>query len=108
MEQQSISISKAGIVTTLQARCSVIAAANPVGGRYDPALTFMDNVDLSEPILTRFDILCTVRDIADPMQVRGKRFLSPPHRHFFSLVGRADGAFRHGESHASPSIGHGS
>ncbi|CAF1302374.1 unnamed protein product [Adineta steineri] len=68
MEQQSISISKAGIVTTLQARCSVIAAANPVGGRYDPALTFMDNVDLSEPILTRFDILCTVRDIADPVQ----------------------------------------
>ena len=69
MEQQSISISKAGIVTTLQARCSVIAAANPVGDRYDPALTFMDNVDLSEPILTRFDILCTVRDIADPVQV---------------------------------------
>ncbi|CAF2527779.1 unnamed protein product [Rotaria sp. Silwood2] len=68
MEQQSISISKAGIVTTLQARCSVIAAANPVGGRYDPALTFMNNVDLSEPILTRFDILCTVRDIADPVQ----------------------------------------
>ncbi|CAF4806891.1 unnamed protein product, partial [Rotaria socialis] len=60
MEQQSISISKAGIVTTLLARCSVISAANPVGGRYDPALTFMNNVDLSEPILTRFDILCTV------------------------------------------------
>lgn len=75
MEQQSISISKAGIVTTLQARCAVIAAANPVGGRYDPALTFMNNVDLSEPILTRFDILCTVRDIADPVQVSGFLFL---------------------------------
>ena len=44
MEQQSISISKAGIVTSLQARCSIIAAANPQGGRYDPSLTFAENV----------------------------------------------------------------
>lgn len=44
MEQQSISISKAGIVTSLQARCAVLAAANPIGGRYDPALTFAENV----------------------------------------------------------------
>ncbi|BHF72097.1 MCM DNA helicase complex subunit [Sparganum proliferum] len=68
MEQQSISISKAGIVTSLQARCSVIAAANPIGGRYDPSMTFSDNVDLSEPILSRFDILCVVRDTVDPVQ----------------------------------------
>lgn len=44
MEQQSISISKAGIVTSLQARCAIIAAANPIGGRYDPSLTFSENV----------------------------------------------------------------
>ena len=44
MEQQSMSISKAGIVTSLRARCTVIAAANPIGGRYDPSLTFADNV----------------------------------------------------------------
>lgn len=62
MEQQSISISKAGIVTSLHARCTVIAAANPIGGRYDPSRTFAENVDLTEPILSRFDVLCVVRD----------------------------------------------
>lgn len=66
MEQQSISISKAGIVASLQARCSVIAASNPIGGRYDPALTFAQNVDLTEPIISRFDIICPIRDIVDP------------------------------------------
>lgn len=68
MEQQSISISKAGIITSLQARCSILAAANPLGGRYNSALTFAENVDLSEPILSRFDILCVVRDTVDPVQ----------------------------------------
>ncbi|KAM9324411.1 DNA replication licensing factor MCM2 [Gastrophryne carolinensis] len=68
MEQQSISISKAGIVTSLQARCTVIAAANPIGGRYDPSLTFSENVDLTEPIVSRFDILCVVRDTVDSVQ----------------------------------------
>lgn len=68
MEQQSISVSKAGIVTSLQARCSVIAAANPIGGRYDASLTFAENVKLSDPILSRFDVLCVVRDEVDPVQ----------------------------------------
>lgn len=68
MEQQSISISKAGIVTSLQARCAILAAANPLGGRYNSTLTFSENVDLSEPILSRFDILCVVRDIVDSVQ----------------------------------------
>ena len=62
MEQQSISISKAGIVTSLQARCSVIAAANPIKGNYNNALNFQDNVDLTEPILSRFDILTVIKD----------------------------------------------
>jgi MCM P-loop domain len=60
MEQQSISISKAGIVTQLQARCSVIAAANPIGGRYDSSRTFAENVELSDPILSRCAQLYTV------------------------------------------------
>lgn len=66
MEQQSISISKAGIVTTLQARCAIIAAANPNGGRYNATIPFSQNVDLTEPILSRFDILCVVRDMVNP------------------------------------------
>ncbi|KAJ1621501.1 MCM-domain-containing protein [Pavlovales sp. CCMP2436] len=65
MEQQSISISKAGIVTSLQARCAVIAAANPINGRYEPTLSFADNVELSEPILSRFDVTCILRDTAN-------------------------------------------
>ena len=62
MEQQSISISKAGIVTSLQARCSVIAAANPIKGNYNNSLNFNDNVDLTDPILSRFDILSVIKD----------------------------------------------
>ncbi|OCH90248.1 MCM-domain-containing protein [Obba rivulosa] len=68
MEQQTISISKAGIVTQLQARCAVIAAANPVRGRYNPTIPFQQNVELTEPILSRFDILCVVKDTVDPVQ----------------------------------------
>lgn len=67
MEQQSISISKAGIVTTLQARCAIIAAANPTRGRYNPAIPFSQNVNLTEPILSRFDVLCVVKDAVDPV-----------------------------------------
>ena len=93
MEQQSISISKAGIVTSLQARCAVIAAANPIGGRYDPSLTFAENVDLSEPILSRFDILCVVRDIVDAVaDDRLARFVVASHMRHHPATVAAGGA----------------
>lgn len=62
MEQQSISVSKAGIVASLQARCAVIAASNPIGGRYNARQTFAQNVELTQPIISRFDIICVIRD----------------------------------------------
>jgi DNA replication licensing factor MCM2 len=68
MEQQTISISKAGIVTSLQARCAIIAAANPIRGRYNPTIPFQQNVELTEPILSRFDVLCVVKDNVDPVK----------------------------------------
>ena len=67
MEQQTISVSKAGIVTSLQARCAVLAAANPIGGRYDQSYTLAENVELTDPILQRFDVLCILQDIVDPV-----------------------------------------
>jgi len=67
MEQQSISVSKAGIVTSLQARCAVIAAANPINGVYDSSCTLAENVELTDPILQRFDVLCVLQDTIDPI-----------------------------------------
>ena len=65
MEQQTISVAKANIHCTLKARCAVIAAANPVSGRYNNTQTFQEQVDLTEPILSRFDALCVLRDVVD-------------------------------------------
>ncbi|KAK7870011.1 hypothetical protein R5R35_011978 [Gryllus longicercus] len=104
MEQQSISISKAGIVTSLQARCSVIAAANPIGGRYDASMTFSENVNLSEPILSRFDVLCVVRDEADPMQDQKlAEFVVQSHRKHHPS--RVDAGDFDGVSESDPSLG---
>src|SRR5262245_13327640 len=69
-KQQSISISKAGIVTTLQARCAIITVANLIRGRYNPTIPFQQNVELTEPLLSRFDVLCVIQDNMDPAQDR--------------------------------------
>lgn len=66
MEQQTISIAKAGIHTTLNARASILAAANPIGGRYNPKLTLRQNLNFSAPIMSRFDVFFIIRD--DPKE----------------------------------------
>ncbi|RWA11488.1 hypothetical protein EKO27_g3601 [Xylaria grammica] len=62
MEQQTISIAKAGITTILNARTSVLAAANPIFGRYDDMKTPGENIDFQTTILSRFDMIFIVKD----------------------------------------------
>lgn len=62
MEQQTISIAKAGIQATLNARTSILAAANPIGGRYDRKRTLRQNIAMTAPIMSRFDLFFVVLD----------------------------------------------
>lgn len=62
MEQQTISIAKAGVRATLNARTSILAAANPIGGRYDRAKSLQQNIQLSAPIMSRFDLFFILVD----------------------------------------------
>lgn len=62
MEQQTISITKAGVKATLNARASILAAANPIGGRYDRSKSLKQNIDMSAPIMSRFDLFFILVD----------------------------------------------
>jgi DNA replication licensing factor MCM4 len=65
MEQQTISLAKAGIVATLNARASIFAAANPVDSRYNPRLSVVENIQLPPTLLSRFDLIYLILDNPD-------------------------------------------
>uniref|UniRef100_A0A3Q2ZU07 DNA helicase MCM8 n=1 Tax=Kryptolebias marmoratus TaxID=37003 RepID=A0A3Q2ZU07_KRYMA len=65
MEQQSVSLAKAGIVSSLPARTSVVAAANPIGGHYNRGKTVSENLKMSSALLSRFDVVFLLLDIPD-------------------------------------------
>lgn len=66
MEQQIITVTKAGIYATLMARCSILGAANPKYGRFDPNRPLVDQIDLPTPLLSRFDVIFKIVDVPNP------------------------------------------
>jgi DNA replicative helicase MCM subunit Mcm2 (Cdc46/Mcm family) len=68
MEQQEVTIAKAGLCATLPARTSVLAAANPVEGHYNRGRTLMENLKMSDAMLSRFDLVFLLLDKPDELQ----------------------------------------
>jgi len=71
MEQQTVSVAKAGIVCTLNARTSILASANPIESRYNPNRSVVENLDLPPTLLSRFDLIYLVLD--KPNEVTDRR-----------------------------------
>ena len=68
MEQQTVSIAKAGFRMTLEAKTSILAAANPKYGKYDSTMSLIDNIDIPVPLVSRFDLIWLIRDKVDSFE----------------------------------------
>ena len=97
MEQQQVSIAKAGVVASLPSRCSVIAAANPKKGHYNMGKSVAENLNMAGPLLSRFDLVFILRDEADADR---DRMISG------SIMGRLRGGdYQQGTGHGDGSEG---
>jgi len=105
MEQQTISVAKAGITTVLNSRTSVLAAANPIFGRYDDMKSASENIDLMSTILSRFDLIFIVRDLRNEDRDRSiARHVMGVHINASALsVNGEESGQRHGAGTASSS-----
>lgn len=65
MEQQTVSVAKAGIITTLNARCSILASCNPIESKYNAKKSIVENINLPPTLLSRFDVVCLLIDKCD-------------------------------------------
>ena len=72
MEQQTVSIAKAGVNLTLDAKTSILAAANPKFGNYDDSLALMDNINIPSPLLSRFDLIWLIKDKVSQIEDKQK------------------------------------
>ena len=98
MEQQQVSIAKAGVVASLPSRCSVIAAANPKNGHYNLGKSVAENLNMAGPLLSRFDLVFILRDEADSdkdrmisCSIMGRLKSSDPHRDGDNNFGKSAG-----------------
>ncbi|PFX32462.1 Zygotic DNA replication licensing factor mcm6-B [Stylophora pistillata] len=81
MEQQTISITKAGVKASLNARTSILAAANPIGGRYDRTKSLKHNLNMSAPIMSRFDLFFILVDDCNEISKDAQDFIVEQYKH---------------------------